>query len=251
LRVATGARYLVLRAVPRKRSGQRGLLTMRTRRPLAIAIATCAAAATTAVAIAVTTNAGEAEATLPPALSKTLASSRVAESVRVSPGMTRRVSLADGSEVFLVSGGGGDLCIGLRDGSAACGPASEVAAGRLFLIVVRAAAGSRHSVIPAVGSAHAVLYGYQPDGGAERASVLGPSGQSLGSGDVVDGVYRVELTLDAGARRMVKVRFDGQAPPAPIDLDAPASSSRSARPPRGRARPRLAPRGRAPRRRAR
>ena len=95
---------------------------MRTRRPLAIAIATCAAAATTAVAIAVTTNAGEAEATLPPALSKTLASSRVAESVRVSPGMTRRVSLADGSEVFLVSGGGGDLCIGLRDGSAACGP---------------------------------------------------------------------------------------------------------------------------------
>lgn len=66
-------------------------------------------------------------------------------------------------------------------------------------------------------------YGYQPDDGAARASILSTEGQVLGSSEVVDGIYRVKITTDAHSRRMTEVRFDAAGdttqPPAAIELD--------------------------------
>ena len=67
-----------------------------------------------------------------------------------------------------------------------------------------------------------MVYGYQPDKRATRANIRGSAGQVLGSGEVVDGLYRVEITTDAHSRRMTQVRFGDDADaPAPINLDAP------------------------------
>jgi hypothetical protein len=127
-------------------------------------------------------------------------------------------------EATLVPARDGAACIRLENGGGeACGPAADVAAGRLFLITVPAGGEPGQSVVPATGSTQAVVYGYQPDERAGRASIRGTAGQELGSSDVVDGIYRVEITTDAHARRMTEVRFDradGAAEaPAPIDLD--------------------------------
>lgn len=188
-------------------------------------IAFCLLAGATVITAAVTTGTDEARATLPPSLEKSLSSSGVERSVEVDPDNARKVLLEGGTEVFLVPGHDGDACIGLKDGSAACGPAADVAMGRLFLITVPANAEQGLSAIPTTGSAKAVVYGYQPGDRAARASVLGTERQVLGSGDVVEGVYRVKITTDAHSRRMTEVRFDTAGDttqaPAPINLDTP------------------------------
>jgi hypothetical protein len=201
---------------------------MSTRRSLAAGATAVLVAAVAIIAVDVGNNADEAHATLPPPLEQVVTSSRVDREVVVNPGEARKVTLDGGSEVFLVPGDDGDACIGLEDGSAACGPAADVAAGRLFLITVSANGepGDRPSVVPATGSARAVVYGYQPDKNAAHASILGADRQVLGSGEVVDGMYRIEMTTDAHAKRMTEVRFYSAngltGAPAPIDLDEPA-----------------------------
>jgi hypothetical protein len=175
------------------------------------------------VLVALAASIDQARATLPPALVKTLASGSLAASVHVNGADARKVTLDDGTNVFLVPGEDGDACIGLDDGSAACGPATEVAAGRVFLIMVAGAAGSQRSAVPAEGSAQVDVYGYQPADGAARAVVLGAAGQPLGSGEVVEGLYRVKVKTDAQFRRISAVRFesavDATTAPPPVPLD--------------------------------
>lgn len=196
----------------------------RTKRPVAIAVAAAVLlAAVAAAASRVATGVDEAGATLPPDLQKSISSSRVDRSFEIDPEKTQEVLLDDGTKVFLVSGDGGDACIGLADGSAACGPASQVAAGRLFLITVAASGRpAEPSPIPSNDSTEATVYGFQPEDGAARASILGTDGQVLGSSEVVDGIYRVTITTDAHSRRMTQVRFDAASdttpPPAAIEL---------------------------------
>lgn len=73
--------------------------------------------------------------------------------------------------------------------------------------------------------AKVTVYGYQPNDRAARASILGAEGQVLSSGDVVDGLYGIEITADADSRRFTGVRFDAadgsSNAPAPVDLDQP------------------------------
>jgi hypothetical protein len=194
---------------------------MRAKPYFAIAVAAVLLAAAASIASGVGSGTDGARATLPSSLERALTSSQVEEAIDVDTTRPRKVAL-DGTDVFLVSGGDGDACIGLHDGSAACGPARDVAAGRLFLITVAATAEPGQSAIPATGSTKAVVYGYQPDKRATRANIRGSAGQVLGSGEVVDGLYRVEITTDAHSRRMTQVRFGDDADaPAPINLDAP------------------------------
>lgn len=195
---------------------------MRGKRSLAIAVAVVLLSAAASIAGGVGRGTDGARATLPSSLERALTSSQVGESVDVDTTRPRKVAL-EGTDVFLISGGEGDACIGLQDGSAACGPAKDVAAGRLFLITVAATAEPGQSAIPATGATRAVVYGYQPDKRATRANIRGSAGQLLGSGNVVDGLYRVEITTDAYSRRITQVRFgDGADAPAPINLDAPS-----------------------------
>lgn len=191
-------------------------------RSLAIAATVALFGVVAVVAVGVATRTDEARATLPSSLERAITSSQVERSFDVNPGDARKVTVGS-TDVFLVSGGDGDACIGLEDGSAACGPAADVAAGRLFLITVPASAEPGQSAIPATGSAKAVVYGYQPDDRAARAIIRGTEGQVLGSGNVVDGIYRVEITTDSHSRRMTEVRFaagdDETQAPAPVNLD--------------------------------
>jgi hypothetical protein len=194
---------------------------MSMRRRLAItASVTFVTAGVTAVVVSTS---DEAHATLPNSLERSMVSAGVERSVEVNVDEARKVTLRDGTDVFLVPGRAGDACIGLESGAAACGPAADVAAGRLFLITVPASGEPRRSAVPATGSTEVVVYGYQPDKRAGRASIRGAEGQELGSADVVDGIYRVEITTDAHSKRMSEVRFDraddAAAAPEPIDLD--------------------------------
>jgi hypothetical protein len=167
----------------------------------------------------------EARATLPSDLAQSISATQVDRSFDLDPDDARQVVLDDGTEVFLVTGEGGDACIGLADGRAACGSASQVASGRLFLITVAATGrpADQPSPIPPSGSVRATVYGHQPQPGAATAFVLGAEGQVLGRGDVVDGVYRVTITTNARAGRMTEVRFEAAdasaAAPPPIELD--------------------------------
>lgn len=183
---------------------------MRSTRPLAIAgAAAVLIAAVTVVALSVATGTDKARATLPLDLAKSISSSQVDRSFQIDPENTQEVVLDDGTDVFLVSGDGGDACIGLANGSSACGPASQVASGRLLLITAAATGPpAETSPVPANGSAEATVYS-----------------------EIVDGIYRVKITTDAQSRRMTEVRFDaaGGTTPAPdaIKLDEPNERGRN------------------------
>jgi hypothetical protein len=198
---------------------------MTKRRSLAIAATAVLIAAVAVIVVSVSTGTDEAQATLPPSLEKSITSSQVGRSVNVDPNDASEVTLDGGTKVFLVPGDDGDACIGLADGSAACGPSADVAAGRLFLIAVPASGEPQRSAIPVTGTTKATVYGYQPDDRAARASILGAEGQVLGSGDIVDGLYGIEITTDAHSRRFTGVRFDAadesSDAPAPVNLDQP------------------------------
>lgn len=166
----------------------------------------------------------EAEAVLPARLEQSLVSEQVGQSVDLDMRAAREVVLA-GEPVFLVPGDDGEGCIGLEDGGAACGPADTVARGRLLLITVDGGGEAPALPVPANGSVTAVVYGYQPDRRAERASILAADGQVLGSAAIVDGLWRIEIRTNSQSRRMTQIRFeaaDGSAPsPPPVDLERP------------------------------
>jgi hypothetical protein len=198
---------------------------MRIGRVVLVTVLLVVGVAATILAVRALGGTEEAEAVLPARLERSLVSEQVGRSVEVDLASTRKVVLDGERPVFLVPGDDGDACIGLEGGGAACGPADMVTRGRLLLIIVDGGGDVPALPIRANGATTAAVYGYQPDRRAELASIVAADGQVLGSGHIVDGLWRVEIRTNSQSRRMTHVRFEaaGSAPPPPpVDLDRPA-----------------------------
>lgn len=173
----------------------------RLRLSFAVVVVVIAVAASLAVLFA--GSSGPVTAKLPLRLEKALASSE--SGVRADLDGAREIELPDGSDVWIVPGEDGGACIGIADGSKVCGPAAEVAAGRLQLFQV-----PQNAVRAAPTSSITVtILGYNPQANIAEATLLAPNDEVLGEAALTEGVYKITVKDTDFTRRPDRIRYTG------------------------------------------